>query len=272
MPQISVVMGTYNDNQIDAAQAIDSILNQSFANFEFIICDDGSEASYAGWLRSYCRKDPRIRLIRNRKNRGLAAALNQCLVYVQGEYVARMDADDRSAKKRLEKQAAFLKEHREYAFVGCNTRLFGEHGVWGKRKLEEAPCKYSFLDTSPFIHPAVMFRRKALTACGGYCESRLVLRAEDYELFMRLYAAGQRGYNIQEMLFDYREDWQAYRKRKYRYRILECAVRCVGFYRLGILKGNLRYAGKPLIVGILPPSIMEKLHRKRFALRKDVGR
>lgn len=263
-PEISVIMGTCNDNRAYAAQAIDSILGQTFPSLELIICDDGSEPSYFSWLRDYCKKDPRIFLLRNPKNQGLAAALNRCLRYASGTYIARMDADDLARADRFQKQAAFLDRHREYAFVGCSARLIAEHGPWGVRRLRRRPGRRSFLNTSPFIHPAVMFRRETLEACGGYQESKKALRAEDYELFMRLYAAGQRGYNLPQLLLDYREDRSSLKRRRYRYRFCECLVRLEGFYRLGILKGNVRYVLKPLAVGLVPGFLMRKIREKRF--------
>lgn len=258
-------MATYNDNPVYAARAIDSILTQTFTDFELLICDDGSDAEYADWLRGCCKKDTRIRRMRNRKNQGLAAALNRCIACASGRYLARMDADDIARADRLEKQAAFLDAHPEYAFVGCNARLIGAYGIWGERRMEEAPGRTSFLLTSPFIHPSVMFRREALTLCGGYQRSRQYLRAEDYELFMRLYALGRRGYNMQMRLIDYREDQHAYQKRKYRYRFCECATRLHGFRRLGILKGNVRYVLKPLLAGMIPRKIMIWLRKRRYA-------
>ena len=79
MPEISVLMGTYNEkNKEHVAQAVDSILNQTFTDLELIICDDGSKEEFYQWLKKYCRKDARIRLLRNRKNRGLAVVLNKC--------------------------------------------------------------------------------------------------------------------------------------------------------------------------------------------------
>ena len=266
MPEISVLMATYNDNPVYAARAIDSILAQTFTDFELLICDDGSDADYADWLRGCCKKDARIRRIRNRKNRGLAASLNRCIACASGRYLARMDADDISGADRLEKQAAFLKAHPEYAFVGCNARLTGAHGVWGERRMEEVPGRTSFLPTSPFIHPSVMFRREAFAAAGGYQKSRRYLRAEDYELFMRLYALGLRGYNMQMPLIDYQEDQNAYRKRKYRYRFCECVTRLYGFRRLGILKGNVRYVLKPLLAGLIPRKLMAWIRKRRYAV------
>lgn len=268
MPEISVLMGTYNEkNRKHVEQAIDSILNQTFTDFELIICDDGSEAEFYEWLKNYCRKDTRIRLLRSRSNHGLAAVLNKCFRCSRGRYVARMDADDVSKKDRLFEQAAFLTEHAEYALVGCDAQIIGEEGVWGIRRMERVPEKTSFLSTSPFIHPSVMFRREALAQLHGYRVLPRTLRVEDYDFFMRLYAAGYKGYNLPKVLFQYREDQRAYGKRKYRYRINECWVRYHGFRALGILKGNLRYVGKPLLAGLIPGSVMRMLHGRHFAAK-----
>ncbi len=265
-------MGTYNErDRRQAAQAIDSILNQTFRDFEFIICDDGSDRAFYKWLYRYCKKDSRIMLLRNEKNMGLAAVLNKCLKYASGEYIARMDADDISNTRRLEKQAAFLERHQEYALVGCNAQLIEGKRVWGERRLEKMPRRESFLRTSPFIHPAVMIRREVLESIGGYCVSPKVMRAEDYELFMRLYAKGCRGYNLQETLFQYREDTKSYAKRKYRYRMNECRVRYRGFLELGILNGNLHYVLKPLAAGLVPAWIMMVLRRKKYGRMRVSG-
>lgn len=274
MPEISVLMGTYNEKSRKAtALAIESILDQTFEDFEFIICDDGSETEFFQWLRRYCRKDVRIVLLHNKKNHGLAFSLNRCLRHASGIYVARMDADDIAKPERLEKQAAFLRQHEKYALVGCNAQLICGQEVWGERKMEEQPRKESFLSTSPFIHPTIMIRRNVLEMLGGYCERQEMLRTEDYELFMRLYAEGFRGYNLQETLFSYREERQSYEKRKYRYRIYECRVRMHGFQRLGILRGNLRYVLKPLAVGLVPSKVMVMIRRKRYgkAYRTTLG-
>jgi len=162
MPEISVLMGIYQGSRAYAAQAIDSVLNQTYEDYEFLICDDGSDPDFFQWLQRYCRKDSRIRLLRNRKNGGLASALNKCFANSSGRYLARMDADDISERTRFEKQAAFLHENQEYAFVGCNVRLMTQYKIWGERRLERIPLKKSFLSTSPFIHPTIMIRREIM--------------------------------------------------------------------------------------------------------------
>ena len=116
-----------------------------------------------------------------------------------------------------------------------------------------------------------MIRREVLESIGGYCVSPKVMRAEDYELFMRLYAKGCRGYNLQETLFQYREDTKSYAKRKYRYRMNECRVRYRGFLELGILNGNLHYVLKPLAAGLVPAWIMMVLRRKKYGRMRVSG-
>lgn len=268
MPEVSVLMGTYNEKSKEyTARAIDSILGQTFADFEFIICDDGSAPAFYSWLVQYCKKDIRIMLLHNSQNQGLAVVLNRCLKYATGIYIARMDADDISKPDRLEKQVKFLRQHKKYAFVGCGVELVGVNGLWGVRMPKEVPVGKSFLSTSPFIHPTVMIRREVMLSIHGYCESKKLLRAEDYDFFMRLYAAGYQGYNIQETLFQYREDLDAYRKRKYCYRINECLVRYLGFRRLDMLKGNFRYVLKPLAAGVIPHTLMYHIRRRRFSIK-----
>ena len=265
VPDISVLMGIYNEKKKEQVEmAISSILNQSYSNFEFIICDDGSSEEFFLWLQEYCKTDERIHLLRNEKNEGLSKALNRCLKYANGEYIARMDADDISLPERFEKQVMFLKTHPEYAFTGSAVSLIDEGGIWGERKPSERPQKTDFLWTSPFIHPSIMMKTSVLQNMNGYTTADYAERTEDYDLFMRLYAAGEKGYNLQEKLFLYREDRNAFAKRKYRYRINEAKVRYIGFGQLGIRKGSMKYIIKPLVVGVLPGFVLQKLHKRQF--------
>ena len=156
---ISVIMGIYNQKDRDALeQAIDSILAQTYEEFEFLIYDDGSDEMNIKVLKELAQKDKRIRLLCGERNRGLAHALNECLMVAEGEYIARMDGDDVSAPERFQKQKEFLDHHSEYAFVGCSTTLFDENGIWGHRKMTKKPASKEFLKYSPYVHPSVMFR------------------------------------------------------------------------------------------------------------------
>lgn len=265
---ISVIMGIYNEQTSYAKKAIYSILNQTEKNIELIICDDGSNKEFYNWLQHFCRKDNRITLLRNKHNLGLSATLNKCLSFAHGEYIARMDGDDISDERRLEKQLQVLENNPEYALAGCNVKFIDSQGIWGERRLKEIPEKKDFLYTSPFVHPAIMIRKDVMDELGGYSEEQYSVRTEDYELFMHLYAKGYKGYNLQEFLFYYREDKKAYKKRRYRYRLNESRVRYQGFKELGILKGNMRYVLKPLIVGLIPIRLIIKIRKRKFEYRE----
>ncbi len=270
VPSISVLMGIYNEKKKEQVKvAISSILNQSYCDFEFIICDDGSPEEFFLWLQQYCRIDKRIRLLRNERNEGLSKALNRCLAEANGKYIARMDADDVSLPNRFERQINFLEKHSEYALAGCAVGLIDDKGIWGERVPVEKPQKTDFLWTSPFIHPSIMMKKSILQYLNGYATDAYIERTEDYELFMRLYATGKVGYNLQEKLLLYREDRNAFIKRKYRYRINEAKVRYVGFGQLGIRKGNYKYIIKPLVIGVLPGFVMQRFHKRQFGEKEN---
>lgn len=239
--------------------AIESILNQTYKNFEFIICDDGSSDETYELLKEFCKKDERILLLKNNKNRGLAYSLNNCLKIAKGKYIARMDADDISIKDRFEKQIKFLEKNPEYALVGCNLLYINNKGIWGKRILPEYPNKKSFLFTSPFAHPTILIRKDILNLLNGYKVEKITRRLEDYDLFMRLYANNYKGYNIQEFLYQFREDEDAFKRRAYKYRWDEVQVRYRGFKSLGLIPFALPYVIKPLIVGLIPQKILSKI-------------
>ena len=267
--EISIVMGVYNQKDHKAIeQAVDSIINQTIKNFEFLIYDDGSCKEEMIFLQELAKKDSRIHLIRGEVNKGLAYGLNQCLKQAKGTYIARMDADDISAKERLQIQKQFLDINTKYAFVGTSAKLFDEKGVWSVRFMPRHPKERDFLKYSPYIHPSVMFRKSALEEIGGYRVSKDTLRCEDYELFMRLYCNGMYGYNIQQPLFFYRENRDWYDKRTWRQRIAEMKIRYQGFRKMGILHWNtLIYVVKPVGMMMIPKGV-----RKRIRNRKSLSK
>ena len=262
---VTVIMGVYNQHsRRRLAEAVNSILCQTMHSWELIICDDGSDGEAAHHLQEYENVDERVRVIRHRENRGLAATLNTCIAQAKGKYIARMDADDISKPERLEKQYRFLEEHKEFAFAGCNADLINDDGVWGVRRMPERPSRRDFLPFSPFIHPSVMVRREVYLASGGYYVSKETWRCEDYELFMRLYAQGYCGCNMQDSLFCYREDKESYERRKFRYRVDEARIRRRNFKNLG-MKGPLAwlYILRPIAAGLLPAAALMYLKQGR---------
>ena len=266
LPRLSVITGAWQIADLAVLQkAVDSVLTQTMGDFEWIICDDGSTDETFQVLTDLAGRDSRIRLIRNDQNLGLAASLNHCLEYARGELIARQDADDVSDPRRFEKQIAFLDSHPEVDFVGSNVTLWDEAGPWRERQFPAHPQPKDFRFTMPFVHGALMFRRGALDRVEGYRVAKETRRAEDYDMLMRMYAAGLRGANLQEPLYAFLEDRAAQKRRKYRYRLDEVVVRWKGFSRLGLLPGALPYVLKPLVVGLIPHRLLKKLRqRKKF--------
>ncbi len=268
MCEVSIIMGIYKmiKKKNLVKLAIDSILNQTYKDFEFIICDDGSNDGTYEMVQDLIKNDKRVILIKNNENKGLAYSLNHCLSIAKGKYIARMDADDISMPDRLEKQIGFLNKHLEYAMVGCNLLLINDKGIWGKRILAKEPTKKSFLFTSPYCHPAIVMRKEVLDKVNNYKVEKITRRAEDYDLFMRIYANGYKGYNMQEFLYQFREDNDAYKRRAYKYRWDEVQVRYRGFKALDLMPSGFLYVIKPLIVGLIPQKILVKLRgfRKEF--------
>lgn len=181
MCEVSIIMGIYKmiKKKNLVKLAIDSILNQTYKDFEFIICDDGSNDGTYEMVQDLIKNDKRVILIKNNENKGLAYSLNHCLSIAKGKYIARMDADDISMPDRLEKQIGFLNKHLEYAMVGCNLLLINDKGIWGKRILAKEPTKKSFLFTSPYCHPAIVMRKEVLDKVNNYKVEKITRRAED---------------------------------------------------------------------------------------------
>ena len=189
-----------------------------------------------------------------------------CLKEAQGTYIARQDDDDISLKDRLKKQVDFLDKHPEYAIVGTLADVFDDSGKWGEYNVEEKPTKTSFYWNSPFMHPNIMMRKEALDNCQGYRISKETRRCEDLDLFMRMYAKGYKGYNIQEKLYEYRivnDPKKKYRPMKYR--IDEAVVRFKGYKALHILNiKGMFYVFKPIIIGLIPQKILYYIKQKRY--------
>lgn len=260
MPKVSVIMGIYNtNNKVMVKKAIDSIINQSFSDFEFIICDDGSSDNTYEIVKEIISNDKRCILIKNNRNMGLAYSLNNCLKITKGEYIARMDADDISMLDRFEKQVKFLDNNPQYAIVGGNAELFNEKGTYSERVMKEYPTKEDLLFGTIFIHPSIMMRKDVLLKLNGYRAVKETSRCEDYDLWLRLYTYGYKGYNIQENIYKFREDINAFKRRKYKYRIDEARVRYKGFKNLKLFPKGYIYVIKPLIVGLIPQKVLSIL-------------
>lgn len=260
-PRVSIIMGVFNEKKEYLERAVKSIITQTFQDWEFIICDDGSTNQTYEWLLDLKSQDDRIILLKNEKNIGLAPTLNKCLEKSAGEYIARMDSDDISLPNRLEKQIKQLDLY-EIDFVGSWAELIDGNGVWATRKTKKYPKKNDFLLGTQFIHPSVIMKKHALVRINSYRIAPETIRTEDYDLFMRMYSQGLRGMNIQEPLLRYTESRDSYAKRKFKYRYNELIVRFKGFRQLGLMPIGLLFMFKPILIGLIPGSFLRFIKRK----------
>lgn len=266
MPEISVIMGVYNCKNTELLRkSVQSIINQTFTDWELVICDDGSTDNTLSHLNELSKLDSRIKILSYSQNRGLHYALNYCFQNSSGRYIARQDDDDISYPERFQRELDFLNKNNDYDFVGTIADVYDEKGIWGEYKVDPYPDKNSFLWSNPFMHPTIMIRRDVLTKVGGYRVAKETRRCEDYDLFMRLYANGYQGCNIQEKLYKY---WiQQNNKTKYRpmkYRVDEAIVRFKGYKMLGILVKGIPYIIKPVLIGLLPQRIFSGIREKQY--------
>lgn len=264
MPKISVLMGIYNcaDTLPDA---IEAILAQTTADWELILCEDGSTDDTLAVAQDYVRRFPeKIVLLQNPRNLGLNATLNRCLAAARGEYIARMDGDDICVPERFETELAVLEAEPDIAIVSSDMRFFDETGVWGEISHPEYPQPRDFLPGSPFCHAPCMVRREAYEAVGGYSEEKKLLRVEDYHLWLKMYKAGFRGKNIHKPLYSMRDDRNAYSRRKFRYRLNEAYVRILVVREFGLPVSGYLYALRPIAVGLLPKPVYDFLHKRNL--------
>ena len=205
-PKVTVLMPVYN-GELYLREAINSILNQTFTDFELIILDDCSKDGSVDLIKTYT--DERIRLIANPVNQGLRFILNQGGKLARAEYIARMDCDDISLPHRLAKQVEYLDRHPEIAIVGAQSIYIDTEGKVVESQnmfrcaAESSSIRWTASYECPFVHPLVMFRKQVLWGeLGGYDE--MAVFAEDYEMWLRLLSNNYQGANLPEVLLKYR--------------------------------------------------------------------
>ena len=208
--KISVIMGIYNCEEY-LEEAIQCILDQTYTDWELIMCDDGSSDQTYSIAEKYEKLYPnKIRLLKNIENKGLNYTLNRCLQVATGDYIARMDGDDRCSADRFEKEVAVLDNRND---ISCGSKSRQECSI------------------SP---AASMVRKEAFEKVDGYTVDQRLLRVEDYHLWMKMYAEGYKGYNIQEPLYQMRDDKNAFSRRTFKYRINETYVKILIIKNFGL--------------------------------------
>ena len=244
-PFVSVIMCCYNEGKY-LKDAVESILNQSFDNFEFIIIDDCSTDNTSGIIDFYKNRDKRIVSLRNAPNLGISESANKGIEISKGKYIARMDADDIAAQDRLLKQVALMEENPAVVVCGTNILLIDEDKtVIGKieYKYSDREIKKELFMKNPFANPTVMIRKDILSRYSIWYETTYP-NAEDYQLWFKLAGHGDFR-NINEFLLRHRIDFSK--------KTLKCKAMVLDTISLRIryLMKSKRHLFNPFVTGRL---------------------
>ncbi len=207
---VSVIMPVFNGEKY-LAEAIESILSQTFTDFELIIVDDGSQDGSADIIRDYAQEDGRIRLLQHHENQGRADARNTGIADSHGSLIAMMDCDDISLPERLEKQVAFLENNPEIGGLGTQGMFIGTDSEYLQdihKPVQHADIVWQHFFHNAFLQASIMLRREFLCAVGGYEPGR---RFVDDQMLITslLHNANIRFANLPEKLYGYRQHEQA---------------------------------------------------------------
>jgi glycosyltransferase involved in cell wall biosynthesis len=245
------------------AEAIESVLAQSFTNFEFIIIDDGSTDSSPGIIAQYAEKDPRIRVI-SQQNEGLTRALNRGLETCSAPFVARADADDRSLPERLARQVRFMEEHPDVVLVGSGVHLLNVQREIYQTVLapqDDDSVRRAMRKRNIFFHSAVMMRAEVVRELGGYDPD--FIRSQDYDLWLRLLDLGE-GANLPQALVELDQGPGRVSRRQARKQV-SAAIKAKWKNRKGrVLKGTPPHVFWWQLRGyIIPPGSLNAIKAKR---------
>jgi len=267
VPIISVVMPVFNADGF-VAKAIESVLNQTFDDFELIIIDNNSTDNSVNIIRSF--HDPRIIIICNEKNFGIGASLNIGIKRARGKYIARMDADDVSYPNRLMNQIRFLQKNRDVSVLGSCASLFDEKGrIWGRISPIAKPKLKDWLWGSQVIHASVLMKTKDVKSVGGYdCKAN---RFEDYDLWLRMIKNGYVINTLQEELYGIGWDSSHFERKAMKDRVLESKYKLMRFRDLRVPLYKCFLILKPILPIFLPKKFYFSIHSYALKKRADLG-
>lgn len=199
--RVSIVMSVYNGAKY-LAEAIGSILAQTFVDFEFLIVDDGSTDNSAGILKEYASQDSRIRVLTNETNKGFPFSLNRAIRESSASYIARMDADDISLPHRLQTQYDFMESHPDIDICGSWMEMFGDETGTMRLPVKDADIRTQLLGGCCMAHPSIMMRRELIVRNSLFYDESFSC-AVDYDLWTRAIDVAK-FHNIPEVLVRYR--------------------------------------------------------------------
>lgn len=257
LPEISVVMASYNCQKDYLKKSIESILTQSDVTLEFIIVDDCSTVKVKNIILDF--NDNRIFLYRNKKNLGLTKSLNIGIKLAKSEFIARMDDDDISEKNRLKIQLDFLKSNREFSVVGSFINIIGKDGRLLRKKYRPTnyeDIRFYCFKNNPLCHSSAMFSKLSYESVGGYNGS--CRYAQDYDLWTRFISKGYKIANIPEFLINWRENPEGISRKKVGQQTCFADTICLNYFREMLPE-----------VKDIPDNILKNIRHKRYGLDKD---
>jgi len=251
MPQVSVVTSVYNGEEY-LEECVDSILNQTFQNFEYIILNNGSTDGTARILQRYT--DPRLRII-HQENLGISKSLNKGINLSNSDLIARLDADDFSSPQRLEKQVTFMEKHPEIVLCGSRwLELVGEK--LSKQIVDfvetDQAIKKSMSLFNPFSHSGVIFRKKTFITAEGYSER--FKYSQDYDLWLRMLAFGKTLILKEELAVVRMSEQSESHKNARKQKLEGLQIRWNAFQQFGGNRGQALYYFFKTLVGLISPS------------------
>ena len=262
MVRISVLMGIYNCAST-LVEALDSLYDQTYQDFKIILCEDGSSDDTYAVAEKYAKSHDNIILLRNERNMGLNYTLNRCLDLADTEYIARMDGDDISLSHRFETEINFLDAHPEYAVVSGPMIYFDADGDFRTGRGKGEVKKQDFIMGSPICHAPCMARTDAFKAVGGYSVGDRFLRAEDYHLWFKLFAAGYKLYMLNDVIYKMRDDRNAFNRRTFQCRKNIAYVMHKGFIMIGLPWYTQVFTLKPILMYFVPTSFYRRFHNRK---------
>jgi glycosyltransferase involved in cell wall biosynthesis len=205
-PKISAIMPVYNREKF-LDEAIQSVLDQTFEDFEFIIIDDGSTDESVNIIKKYAAKDDRIKLFCNDKNKGISYTRNRGIKIAQSNIIAVVDSDDVNMLERFEIQYNFMKNNSKIAIVGSYAYVIDERGKKTgeefKYAITQEVVSKSFFYKGPFLQPTTMYNKKDVLDVGGYRDKYREI--DEVDLYLRMLSEGKLGSNIPKFLVAYRK-------------------------------------------------------------------
>ena len=239
---ITVLMTVYN-NASTLLESLNSIKNQTYKNWELVIIDDGSNDDSLKIIKKFSSSiNKKVKIIINNYNLGIPISLNKALPHINGDFIARHDGDDLSAKNRFQIQLNFLSNNLEYGFVSSSMYHFNNDKMLYKSKIKNKPTKLDFIWGNPFNNAPSLIRKELFLDIDGYSESIFFKkRFEDLDFWFRAYKAGWIGYNLSDALYYVRSDFNSLKRIKSHHRIIEFFINLRMFFsfRINIISSFL---------------------------------